>query len=85
MREKFIQMRLYCFTQVRNLRQTVISYDMKLLAYGMLSYMKRSDGNAEKQCIYMMKAKLKVKDVFSVLLRSSECVSVWLPQKIAQQ
>ena len=82
MREKYTRIRLYCFTQARSLRQTVISYDTKWLAYEMLLYMKRSDENVEKQCIYMMKAKIKVRDVFSVLPRSYEYVSVWLPQRM---
>jgi hypothetical protein len=74
-------MLLFYFAQVRSLQQTVILYAMRILAYERLFYMKRRSENAEKQCIYMMRAKLKAKDDSIVLLRLGELVSVSLLQR----
>ena len=73
-------MLLFYFAQVKSLQQTVILYAMRILAYERLFYMKRSE-NAERQYIYMMRAKLKAKDDSIVLLRLGELVSVSLLQR----
>jgi hypothetical protein len=64
MKGKFTRMQLFYSAQAKSLQQTIISYNMKILAYERLSYMKRRSVNVEKQYIYIIRAKLRVKDVF---------------------
>jgi hypothetical protein len=81
MKEKFTQMLLYYFGQMKSLQQTVISYDMKILTYERLFFMKKRDENVKKHCIYMTKMKLRIRRASLVLRRSHERVSASPPQK----
>jgi hypothetical protein len=64
------------YKQAKSLRRTLISLSMKLLTYERPSFTKRRSENAEKQCISMMRVKLKAKVDFLVLPRLGEYVSV---------
>src|ERR1700754_2681008 len=81
MKEKFTQMLLSYSAQARSLRQTLISYDMKMLGYARQCCMKRRDGSVEKRCIYTKRVKMKVKGAFSALQRWRELESASPPQK----
>jgi hypothetical protein len=59
----------------------MISYDMKILAYERLFFMKKRGENVKKQCIYIMKMKLRIKRASLVLKRSHERVSAPPSQK----
>ena len=69
-------MRLSYSIQAKSLQQTATLYVMRILAYERLLYIKGRSENAERQYIYIMRAKLKAKDDSLVLLRLGELVIV---------
>jgi hypothetical protein len=80
-KEKSTQMRLSCSAQAKSLRQTAILYGTKILAYERPFYMKRRSESVVKQCICIMRAKLRVKDAFLALRRLHGSANVQLSQK----
>jgi hypothetical protein len=81
MKKKFTQMLLYYSGQVKSLQQTVISYDMKILTYERLFFIKKRGENVEKHCIYITKIKLRVKRASLALRRSHKRINASPPQK----